>query len=74
MLSSRSRAIARTSARILAADPAPSIMMIAMPLLLTAFLKPAMAAQLRAAGFAGATGAEQVRPGLAVLFASCPRR
>ncbi|MBN2177389.1 MAG: ABC transporter permease [Demequinaceae bacterium] len=66
---SRKRAIARTSIRILANDPAPTIVMIAMPLILAAFLKPAMAAQLQAQGFSGANGAEQVIPGLAVMFA-----
>lgn len=69
MLSTRSRAIARTSTRILANDPAPIVVMLVMPLLLTAFLKPAMAAQLRASGVVGATGAEQLVPGMAVLFA-----
>jgi ABC-2 type transport system permease protein len=66
---SRKWAIARTSVRILANDPAPTIVMIAMPLILAAFLKPAMAAQLQAQGFDGANGAEQVIPGLAVMFA-----
>lgn len=69
MLSTRSRAVARTGARVLANDPGPIIAMLALPLLLTAFLKPAMAAQLHAAGFAGATGAEQLVPGMAVMFA-----
>jgi ABC-2 type transport system permease protein len=66
---SRKRAISRTSIRILANDPAPTIVMILMPLILAAFLKPAMAAQLQAQGFIGANGAEQVIPGLAVMFA-----
>ena len=66
---SRKRAIARTSVRILANDPAPTVVMMIMPLILAAFLKPAMAAQLQAQGFTGANGAEQVIPGLAVMFA-----
>lgn len=69
MFTSRKTAIARTSVRILANDPAPTIVMIAMPLILAAFLKPAMAAQLQAQGYLGANGAEQVIPGLAVMFA-----
>jgi ABC-2 type transport system permease protein len=69
MRTSRKVAIARTSVRILANDPAPTIVMIVMPLILAAFLKPAMAAQLRAQGFDAANGAEQVIPGLAVMFA-----
>jgi len=69
MRASRKWAIAQTSFRILAKDPAPIIVMIAMPLILAAFLKPAMTAQLRAQGFEGANGAAQVIPGLAVMFA-----
>lgn len=68
-MSSRSRAIARTSARILANDPAPHVVMIVLPLIFTAFLGPAMAAQLHAAGYAGASGAQQLIPGMSVLFA-----
>ena len=69
MLSPRSLAIARTGTRLLLADPAPLVVTIVMPLLLTAFLMPSARAQLRLTGFAGATGGEQLVPGLAVMFA-----
>lgn len=68
MLSSRSRAIARTGALILSRDPAPHVVMVVLPLLFTAFLKPAMAAQLAATGHPGANGSEQLIPGMAVMF------
>ena len=64
MLSSRSLAIARTGTRLLLADPAPLTVTIVMPLLFAAFLMPATRAQLRAEGYAAATGAEQLVPGL----------
>jgi ABC-2 type transport system permease protein len=69
MLSLRSLAIARTGARLLLSDPAPIIVNLVMPLILTAFLIPATRAQLRADGVIGATGAEQVVPGMAIMFA-----
>lgn len=69
MPTSRSLSIARTGFRLLLSDPAPMIMNILMPLLLGAFFMPATKAQLQAQGMLGATGAEQVIPGMAVLFA-----
>jgi len=69
MLSSRSLAVARTGTRLLLADPAPLLVTLVMPLLLTAFLMPATKAQLREAGYAHASGGEQLVPGMAVLFA-----
>jgi ABC-2 type transport system permease protein len=69
MLSSRSVAIARTGTRLLLADPAPLTVTIVMPLLFAAFLMPSTRAQLRAEGYATATGAEQLIPGLGIMFA-----
>ncbi|MBT8228260.1 MAG: ABC transporter permease [Dactylosporangium sp.] len=69
MLSSRSLAISGTGIRLLLADPAPVLVNLVMPLLLAGFLMPATKAQLRLAGLPEATGAEQVVPGMAVLFA-----
>jgi ABC-2 type transport system permease protein len=54
---------------ILRHDPLPFVISFAFPLLLMAFLKPAFAASLRAAGFVGANGAEQAVPGMALMFA-----
>ncbi len=65
----RSAAIARTTVRLVAKDPGVTIIMIAMPLIFIAFLKPSLAAQLAQQGYAGASGAEAGVPGLAVLFA-----
>lgn len=65
----RSLTIARTGLKLLLADPAPMLVTVVMPLLFTAFLLPSARAQLRLAGVADATGAEQLVPGMAVLFA-----
>jgi ABC-2 type transport system permease protein len=69
MLSGRSLVIARGGARILLSDPAPFVLTILMPILLTAFLAPASKAQLNQAGYSGANGAQQLIPGLGILFA-----
>ncbi len=69
MLSSRSLTIARTGTRLLLADPAPIIVTVLMPLLLTAFLMPSARAQLRLSGYPTASGGAQLVPGMAVLFA-----
>jgi ABC-2 type transport system permease protein len=68
-LSRRSLAIAGAGTRLLLSDPAPMLVTIITPLVLSAFLLPASRAQLHEAGFAGANGAEQLVPGMAVLFA-----
>jgi ABC-2 type transport system permease protein len=67
--SNRGLAVARANSWLLLADPAPIVVTVAMPLLLMAFLMPAAGAQLHQEGYAGASGAEQVVPGMAVLFA-----
>ncbi|KAB8196066.1 ABC transporter permease subunit [Nonomuraea phyllanthi] len=69
MLSRRSLVIARSGLKLVLTDPAPMVTTIAMPLLLGAFLIPNARATLRLRGFANATGAEYVIPGMAVLFA-----
>jgi len=69
MISPRSLAVAGTSTRLLLSDPAPTIVMIAMPLLLAPFLVPAAKAQLQLAGYSHANGSEQIIPGVAVMFA-----
>ena len=61
--------VARVNTLLLMADPAPIVVTVVMPLLLIAFLMPAARAQLRQAGYIGASGADQVVPGMAVLFA-----
>src|SRR5215216_6266706 len=69
MRSGRSWAIARHDLRILRSDPAFLVIMIVMPLIVMGFLKPAFRGALVFTGTEGATGAEQVVPGTAVLFA-----
>lgn len=69
MPSRRSLAVAWCGMRLLASDPAPMLVTVLMPIVMIAFLMPSARAQLRAAGFAQASGAEQLVPGLAVMFA-----
>lgn len=65
----RSAAIARTTVRLIAKDPGVTIVMIVMPLIFIAFLKPSLEAQLMQQGYDGVSGAQAGVPGLAVLFA-----
>lgn len=65
----RSLAIARHDLRLLRRDPFPVILLIAMPLVLMAFMRPAFRAALIDAGYDGVNGAEQVVPGTTVMFA-----
>nr|AKA59393.1 ABC-2 type transporter [uncultured bacterium AB_162] len=64
----RSFAIFRNELRILAGDPAPMIVFIAMPLVLMAFMEPVVDGAL-AASSEGASGADHVVPGMAVMSA-----
>jgi ABC-2 type transport system permease protein len=65
----RSLAIARHDLRLLRRDPFPVIVLIGMPLVLMAFMRPAFRAALVDAGYTGVNGAEQVVPGTTVMFA-----
>lgn len=49
-------------------DVAPVVVMIVMPLVLMAFLQPALRLSLQAEGYTNVTGAEQAVPGMAVMF------
>lgn len=64
-----SGAITRQDLRILRSDPVFLVIMIDMPLLIMAFVKPAFRAALIDSGVRHANGAEQVVPGVATLFA-----
>jgi ABC-2 type transport system permease protein len=66
---SRSLAIARHDLRILRSDPSFMVGMVAMPLIVMAFLRPAFQGALLVDGVEGATGAEHVVPGVATTFA-----
>src|SRR5687768_3897932 len=65
----RSAAVARHDLRVLRSDPAFLIIMIVMPLVVMAFIKPAFRASLLLNGVEGVNGAEQAVPGTAVMFA-----
>lgn len=64
----RIAAIARRDLKILRSDFLPVMLLIIMPFLLMPFLKPAFNVALDVEGLQGATGAEQVVPGMAVTF------
>ena len=64
----RFMAIARLNLLIQLRDPIPTILMTIIPLMLTPFLIPSSKTLLISEGYASATGAEQVVPGMAVLF------
>jgi ABC-2 type transport system permease protein len=60
--------IARHSGRLLMADGGIVALMLVMPVVMMAFLQPVGRASLRDLGYADASGAEQVVPGMAVMF------
>ena len=64
----RSLAIAGHTTRLLVADPVPIVVTTLMPVLLMAFLQGMGRSVLVGEGYADANGAEQVVPGMAVLF------
>jgi ABC-2 type transport system permease protein len=66
---SRSRVLLRQNWALLMADPAPIVLLTAMPLVMMTFLQGTGRAVLRSAGYPTASGAELVVPGMAVMFA-----
>jgi len=64
----RFAAIFQHNTRVLVADPGPIIVTTLMPLVLMIFLQGMGRTVLESEGFAGASGAEHVVPGMAVLF------
>jgi ABC-2 type transport system permease protein len=66
---SRSWTLIRQNWALLMADPAPIVLLFAMPLVMMTFLQATSQAVLRNAGYANASGAELVVPGMAVMFA-----
>jgi ABC-2 type transport system permease protein len=54
---------------LLMADPAPIVLLTLMPVVMMTFLQGTSRAVLRGAGYASASGAELVVPGMAVMFA-----
>ena len=66
---SRSRVLMRQNWALLMADPAPIVLLTLMPVVMMTFLQGTSRAVLRGAGYANASGAELVVPGMAVMFA-----
>lgn len=64
----RSLVIARNDLALLAQEPIALIVLVAMPLVVMAFGKPTYGAVLRQQGYPSANGAEQVVPGMALMF------
>ena len=64
----RVKAIAMQDLRVLRTESLPVMVLVVMPLVLMPFLRPAFEVALRVEGLAGATGAEQVVPGMTVTF------
>lgn len=60
--------LARHELRLFRREPAMLVQMVLMPIVMIAFLKPAFGPALAAAGYEGATGAEQAVPGMIVMF------
>lgn len=65
-----SAAIIRHELRIMFKDPSTILFVLFMPLAMTALMKPLYQSALTQQGVAGATGAEQAVPGMAVAFAA----
>lgn len=64
----RIAAIVRQDLKVLRNGCMPVVLLVIMPFILMPFLKPAFKVALHVEGFHGATGAEQVVPGMAVTF------
>jgi ABC-2 type transport system permease protein len=64
----RSLTLARNDFDLLWRDPFAAIVLIAMPLVVMTFIKPAAALVLQHEGYRTANGSEQVVPGVAVMF------
>jgi ABC-2 type transport system permease protein len=66
---SRSLTLIRQNWTLQLRDPSPILLLIAMPLVMMTFLQGTGKAVLQGAGYAAASGAELVVPGMAVMFA-----
>ncbi len=60
--------ICRHELRVLRTDPQVVGVLMVMPVVLTAFLKPTLRYELVATGYSGASGAELAVPGIAIMF------
>ena len=64
----RTLVIAGNDLALLRQDPFVAIVLVAMPLVVMTFVKPAFAPALRSEGYPAANGAEQAVPGMALMF------
>jgi len=64
----RGYAIAKNDLDLLVQDPITLIILVVMPLVVIAFIKPTYGAVLKQAGYPTANGAEQAVPGMAIMF------
>jgi ABC-2 type transport system permease protein len=60
--------IARREVRLLVQDPLPLILLLVVPLIFLAFLKPVLFIALIIEGYPGSNGVEQAAPGAAAMF------
>lgn len=61
-------AVAGLNLRLQLRDPAPTLVLTVIPLVLIPFMMPAFKAMLLTDGYRGVSGAEQAVPSIAVLF------
>ena len=61
-------AMTRLNIRLQLTDPAPTLSLTVIPLVLIPFMMPAFKSMLLADGYTGVTGAEQAVPSIAILF------
>ena len=61
-------AMTRLNIRLQLTDPAPTLILTVIPLVLIPFMLPAFKSMLLADGYTGVTGAEQAVPSIAILF------
>ena len=61
-------AMTRLNIRLQLTDPAPTLILTVIPLVLIPFMMPAFKSMLLADGYSGVTGAEQAVPSIAILF------
>ena len=61
-------AMTRLNIRLQLTDPAPTLILTVIPLVLIPFMMPAFKSMLLADGYMGVTGAEQAVPSIAILF------
>jgi len=66
---SRSRVLVRQNWALLMADPAPIVLLTAMPIVMMTFMQGTSRAVLHGAGYLDASGAELIVPGMTVMFA-----